>query len=103
MAKVPCHGLVKIRLHPLLGPHGAAALQALLIRQTCALVLFIGTDAPMLTTTILRHAGELLGDDEVDVVLGPALDGGYYAAALLADPAVPAAIATLLLAVGGAS
>lgn len=208
MAKAPRPGLVKTRLHPLLGPHGAAALQAVLIRHTATLagaaaatflaydppdaapqmrrlvpasvtlfpqrggnlgermaaaaahvntatggpVLVLGTDAPTLTEGILRHAGDLLGG-EVDAVLGPALDGGYYliglarptpaafaidpglwsgnrvlaatlaalagagrrtrlletlrdldtpddAAALRADPAVPATITTLLQATG---
>lgn len=212
MAKAPRPGLVKTRLHPLLGPQGAAALQAGLIRHTCSLacatvatfvaydppdaaaemgrlvpsqvrlfpqrgahlgermaaaaayvgaatggpVLVLGTDAPTLTEAALRRAGDLLGE-QVDAVLGPALDGGYYliglarptpaafaidpglwsghrvlaatltalagagrrtrlleelrdldtpadAAALLADPAVPAAIAALLRgAAGGAA
>lgn len=36
----------------------------------------IGTDCPGLSTEILRRAYQAL--DEVDVVIGPAQDGGYY-------------------------
>jgi uncharacterized protein len=39
-------------------------------------VIIIGTDCPGLTTDILRLAFEQLHDR--DVVLGPAIDGGYY-------------------------
>lgn len=36
----------------------------------------IGTDAPKLTTDIMKKAFNAL--DESDIVIGPALDGGYY-------------------------
>ncbi|MBL4574922.1 MAG: TIGR04282 family arsenosugar biosynthesis glycosyltransferase [Opitutaceae bacterium] len=38
-------------------------------------VIIIGGDCPGLTSAVLRDAGESL--DAVDVVLGPAVDGGY--------------------------
>lgn len=40
-------------------------------------VLVIGTDVPTLDARHLRAAAGMLADD-VDVVFGPALDGGYY-------------------------
>lgn len=40
-------------------------------------VLVIGTDVPTLNAHHLRAAAGMLADD-VDVVFGPALDGGYY-------------------------
>ncbi|GFR50184.1 hypothetical protein Agub_g12353, partial [Astrephomene gubernaculifera] len=39
-------------------------------------VLITGTDIPDLTAALLRRAAEAL--DQHEVVLGPALDGGYY-------------------------
>ncbi len=39
-------------------------------------VIIIGTDCPGLTTDILQLAFSQLGDQ--DLVLGPAIDGGYY-------------------------
>lgn len=39
-------------------------------------VLVIGSDCPDIDTTILEHAMRALSDH--DVVLGPAIDGGYY-------------------------
>jgi len=43
----------------------------------------IGTDCPALTPAIVRRAFDLL--DECDVVLGPAVDGGYYMIAVKAN------------------
>ena len=138
MAKAPRPGTVKTRLHPRLGPHGSARLQAALIRQVTALtrraglatyvavdpphagmrditpndvrlipqvpgdlgarmtaavtdvfamkaagetdrdpLVVLGTDAPTLTADLLRQACAAL-DGDADVVLGPAMDGGYY-------------------------
>jgi rSAM/selenodomain-associated transferase 1 len=134
MAKAPRPGLVKTRLHPLLGPDGSARLQAELIRRSTELstgqgfatflafdppdaraelaalvpdtvhllpqsggdlgqrmtavvaavtaehtgpLLVIGTDAPTLTPGLLHAAFAALGRG-ADVVLGPAVDGGYY-------------------------
>jgi rSAM/selenodomain-associated transferase 1 len=138
MAKAPRPGTVKTRLHPLLGPHGCARLQAALIRQVTGLtgrlglttyvavdppdtdlrdflpndvsflqqvpgdlgarmaaavtdvfamkdagkagegpLVVLGTDAPTLTLGLLRQAYDVL-DGGADVVLGPAVDGGYY-------------------------
>jgi rSAM/selenodomain-associated transferase 1 len=39
-------------------------------------VIIIGSDCPGVTTALLREALDRL--DESDLVLGPALDGGYY-------------------------
>ncbi len=39
-------------------------------------VVVLGTDAPTLPTDYINSAFELLGSN--DVVLGPAMDGGYY-------------------------
>ena len=38
--------------------------------------VLIGTDSPTLPRTIIQQAFDIL--DEVDCVLGPAIDGGYY-------------------------
>jgi uncharacterized protein len=38
----------------------------------------IGTDTPTLPTAVLQHAVDRLASPDVDVVLGPADDGGYY-------------------------
>jgi uncharacterized protein len=41
-------------------------------------VMAIDSDTPTLTLALLQHAFALLGDREVDLVLGPSEDGGYY-------------------------
>jgi len=46
------------------------------IADRCARVVIVGTDSPTLPTRIVEEAFEALG--RVDVVLGPAEDGGYY-------------------------
>jgi len=46
-------------------------------------VIVIGTDCPSLTSNDLKAAFERL--DKYDVVLGPALDGGYYLIGLIAN------------------
>lgn len=45
-------------------------------------VAVIGTDAPHITPVLLRQAFSVL--DDADVVIGPALDGGYYLIAMSA-------------------
>ncbi|HYN50065.1 MAG TPA: TIGR04282 family arsenosugar biosynthesis glycosyltransferase [Thermoleophilaceae bacterium] len=40
--------------------------------------LVVGMDTPQLTPGLLQHAAAALGSDNVDAVLGPALDGGYW-------------------------
>jgi uncharacterized protein len=45
----------------------------------------IGTDTPTLPAAALRLAIDRLGSDDVDVVLGPAEDGGYYLIGVRAD------------------
>ncbi|WP_182868461.1 TIGR04282 family arsenosugar biosynthesis glycosyltransferase [Stieleria mannarensis] len=42
--------------------------------------VLIGADCPLLDGSVIRQTGELLGSH--DVVLGPAIDGGYYLIAL---------------------
>jgi rSAM/selenodomain-associated transferase 1 len=56
-----------------LGQRMARAFQRVLATQPRALL--IGTDAPGLDATYLRHAAAAL--DDVDAVFGPAADGGY--------------------------
>jgi rSAM/selenodomain-associated transferase 1 len=50
-------------------------------------VIVIGVDSPQLDLARVREAAEALGAD-VDVVLGPALDGGYYLIGLRAPSSV---------------
>ncbi|MFP3854471.1 MAG: TIGR04282 family arsenosugar biosynthesis glycosyltransferase [Anaerolineales bacterium] len=47
-----------------------------LFSQGSAKVILIGTDAPDLSTELILQTNDLLDSDEV--VLGPAVDGGYY-------------------------
>lgn len=50
-------------------------------RRTFGPLLIIGTDIPLITGQHLRHASSMLGSG-FDVVIGPALDGGYYLIAM---------------------
>ncbi len=43
-------------------------------------VVFVGTDSPTLPAEHIKRAVQML--DEVDVVIGPSFDGGYYLIAL---------------------
>ena len=45
----------------------------------------IGTDTPTLPASVLRQAMDLIASGDVDVVLGPAEDGGYYLIGVRAD------------------
>lgn len=45
----------------------------------------IGTDTPTLPTPVLQRAVDLIASGDVDVVLGPAEDGGYYLIGVSAD------------------
>jgi len=45
----------------------------------------IGTDTPTLPASVLQHALDLIASGEVDLVLGPAEDGGYYLIGVRAD------------------
>jgi len=49
-------------------------------------VVLVGSDLPSITTTPVRAAFDLLARDRDALVLGPALDGGYY---LIAATCVP--------------
>jgi len=42
----------------------------------------IGMDTPQVTSALLRRAVAVLSDPEVDAVLGPAVDGGWWALGL---------------------
>jgi rSAM/selenodomain-associated transferase 1 len=42
-------------------------------------VLVVGMDTPQLTPMLVDHACAQLTDPDVDAVLGPAVDGGYWA------------------------
>ena len=44
----------------------------------CELCCIIGSDAPDLPLPYIQEAYQLLATLQVDVVLGPSLDGGYY-------------------------
>lgn len=74
-------------VHPQRGEGlGARLGQALLAAGGPALV--VGMDTPQLSPTLLRIAGRRLLEPEVDAVLGPALDGGYWTIGLRRpDPA----------------
>jgi uncharacterized protein len=58
-----------------LGERMACSMQKTL-QAGCDRVIIIGTDCPGLNTDILQLAFQQLGDR--DLVLGPAIDGGYY-------------------------
>jgi len=48
-------------------------------------VVVIGTDSPDLPRSVITRAFERLSDDSVDVVIGPAADGGYYLVGMKQD------------------
>jgi rSAM/selenodomain-associated transferase 1 len=45
----------------------------------------IGTDTPTLPTSVIQRAVDLIASGDVDLVLGPAEDGGYYLIGARAD------------------
>jgi uncharacterized protein len=50
--------------------------------------LVVGMDTPQLTSALLRHAASRLCEPDVDAMLGPAADGGYWTIGLRRpDPA----------------
>jgi rSAM/selenodomain-associated transferase 1 len=57
-------------------------------RRGAAQVILVGSDVPLLTTTILAEACTALGANPRHVVIGPASDGGYYLLGLAA-PGIP--------------
>ena len=59
-----------------------------LFRRGAKHVVLVGSDIPLLTTTILEDAFAALAGSPTQVVLGPASDGGYYLLGLNA-PTVP--------------
>jgi hypothetical protein len=70
------------------GPHLGARIRsslATLLGAGHRAAIAIGTDTPTLPTTVLQHAVDLIASPDVDVVLGPAEDGGYYLIGVKAD------------------
>jgi len=61
MAKAPRAGLVKTRLHPLLGPQGCARLQAVLIRRTVQVAQLVAPTRTYLALDAVDPPGELGG------------------------------------------
>jgi rSAM/selenodomain-associated transferase 1 len=60
-----------------LGERMRSTLRALL-RAGHRAAIAIGTDTPTLPAALAQHAVDLAASGDVDVVLGPAEDGGYY-------------------------
>jgi len=60
MAKTPRAGLVKTRLHPLLGPQGCAHLQTGLIRRTVLLAQLVAPTRTYLALDAVDSPGELV-------------------------------------------
>jgi glycosyltransferase A (GT-A) superfamily protein (DUF2064 family) len=83
IAKEPVAGLAKTRLVPALGETGAARAAAAMLADTLTAVRASGADTPHIPVASYRRAFALL--DEADLVLGPALDGGYYLVAAKAS------------------
>jgi glycosyltransferase A (GT-A) superfamily protein (DUF2064 family) len=135
IARAPEPGRCKTRMIPLLGPQGAADLQAALTRFTLAQLplgarvatsgdgvdtqgrpsfaqegahlgerllhavrtvgfpaCVVGTDLPSLRNEDFAAAGHLLAQRGVDVVFGPAADGGWWLGAFETDAAATAAL-----------
>jgi uncharacterized protein len=70
------------------GPHLGARIRSTLATLLAAghrAAIAIGTDTPTLPTAVLQHAIDRIGLADVDVVLGPAEDGGYYLIGVRAD------------------
>jgi rSAM/selenodomain-associated transferase 1 len=55
-----------------------------LLAEGYAAAILVGTDSPTLPTDYLRRASATLRDGAVDLVVGPAADGGYYLVGLRA-------------------
>ena len=79
MAKAPRVGAVKTRLcPPLRAPEAAELARCFLLALGLQAALVIGTDSPTLPRESLDEAVSLVMARDVDVVLGPTRDGGYY-------------------------
>ncbi|KAK9816642.1 hypothetical protein WJX72_003206 [[Myrmecia] bisecta] len=74
----PHHGSVSVSSQAQCGDLGARMLQAFedAFQSGASKVVLVGTDAPGLTASILQAAFDTL--NEYEMVLGPAVDGGYY-------------------------
>ncbi|MEM9651407.1 MAG: TIGR04282 family arsenosugar biosynthesis glycosyltransferase [Actinomycetota bacterium] len=73
---VPTAGFVAQR-GPSLG-HRLANVMTDALSGGASMVVAVNSDSPTLPPSLVADAFELLADDDVDVVLGPAEDGGYY-------------------------
>lgn len=62
-----------------------ASLLGALLRRGHRAALAIDSDTPTLPTELLRRAVDLAASADVDLVLGPAEDGGYYLIGVRAD------------------
>ncbi len=71
MAKAPRAGMVKTRLHPLLGPQGCARLQAALLRRTILLAQLVTPTRTYLALDPLEAHSELGGWFPADVAVLP--------------------------------
>jgi len=75
-------------LIPQRGPDLGSRLRSLLatlLRRGHRAALAIDTDTPTLPPTLLQRAIDLTASGDVDLVLGPAEDGGYYLIGVRAD------------------
>jgi glycosyltransferase A (GT-A) superfamily protein (DUF2064 family) len=70
-----------------LGDRMAAVMRVLFERGASAVAL-LGSDLPDLQPRLLANAFALLADDPSTLVLGPAVDGGYYLIAATVTPDV---------------
>lgn len=73
---VPAAGFVAQR-GPSLG-HRLANVMTDTLDDGAAMVVAINSDSPTLPPALIADAFDRLADDDVDVVLGPAEDGGYH-------------------------
>jgi len=83
-ARLPRAGQALPQIGGSLAERLRAVFQAL-FAQGCHQVVAVDSDSPTLPVDYLRDAFRLLDDPAVDLVLGPTLDGGYYAIGMRAD------------------
>lgn len=67
----------RIQISGSLGQRMQAAFEEM-FADGCEICCVIGSDAPDLPPKYIQNAFQLLVTSQVDVVLGPSLDGGYY-------------------------
>ena len=64
--------------------HGLAERLAAAFEDVGGPALLVGMDTPQLTPDLLLSGIEALGEPDIDAVLGPSLDGGYWSIGLSA-------------------